>query len=482
VLTPNGGEFVSVGSVLPITWSSTGSAGNAVNITVRRGTISAVIASGTSNDGSFNWTVPLSYTAASDYRIEISSAATPSILDTSNSTFTISQTGSITVLSPSGGEVFTLGASQRIVWASTGEIGDNVKIVARRGTSSAVIVASTPNDGVFDWTVPLNYPLSNDFIVEISSVSYPSIFDTSEVFSVQAADPVGNSITVLSPNGGESVLRGSVFPITWSHTGDVGNYVKIYIRKGTAGATVVSSTSNDGRFDWIVPNYTLGTGYSIEVSSVLDPTLKDTSDATFSLTDTSSTGRITVTSPNGGESFLQGATIPITWTTTGTVGSSVEILAHGAGQTLSVHSATANDGAYNWQVPESLATGSNYTIEVRSLSNATIQDSSNNAFTIAPLSPDSITVVYPNGGETLVRGQTAYIRWVSTGTVGANVVIIARKGTSSGTISSGTPNDGIFAWTIPANYVTGSGLTIEIRSATAPSILDTSDSSFTIAP
>jgi hypothetical protein len=486
VQSPNGGEVFTLGTSVPISWSSTGNVGNAVNIHARRGTTSIPIALGTSNDGAFDWTLPLTYAPGTDYRIEISSATAPNILDTSDAAFTVQLlAGTITVLSPNGGEIITLGAFQPITWISTGNIGDSVKIVAYRGPSSAIIVPSTPNDGIFEWTVPLNYPLGTDFIVEISSVANPTVSDTSDtIFTVRAAEPVVNSITVLSPNGGESLLRGSVTPITWSSTGTIGSSVKIYVRRGSTGATVSASTPNDGHFDWTVPSYTVGPGYSIEISSVLDPGIIDTSNATFSLTnDPAPAGSITVTAPNGGETYLPGDTIPITWTSSGVVGSNVEIIARGAGQTLSIHAATANDGSYNWLVPAGQPSGTNYTIEVRSTLDTAITDSSNGTFTIAPPPPaNTITVVSPNGGETLVRGQTVNITWNSTGTVGSNVKIMARRGSSSGTITSATANDGSFLWTIPPTYTFGSGMIIEISSTTVPSILDTSDTTFTIAP
>ena len=486
VLGPNGGETVTVGTVLPITWSSTGEVGSTVNINARRGSSTTVIATGTSNDGAFNWSLPLNYATGTDYRIEISSVTTPSILDTSNSTFTIqTASGTITVLSPNGGEIITLGAFQPIAWASTGNVGGNVKIVAHRGTSSSDIIASTPNDGLFEWTVPLDYPLGTDFVVEISSIAYPSILDTSDtIFTVRAADPVINSVTVTSPNGGETLLRGSISPITWASTGTIGSTVKIMVRRGTSAATISASTANDGHLDWSIPMYPLASNYVIEVSSILDPTIKDVSDANFSLIDAlPPTGTITVTAPNGGESYLQGDTVPIAWSSAGAVGSNVEILAHGGGQTLVVHASTSNDGAYNWLVPVAQVTGTDYTIEIRSLPNTAIKDSSNAVFTIAPIAPpNAITVVYPNGGETLARGQTINITWNSTGTVGANVKIIARKGTSSGTIAGTTPNDGTYTWTVPLTYPLGSGMTIEISSTTTPSILDACDASFTVSP
>jgi len=408
----------------------------------------------------------------SDYDIGAYESDTPAVVD------------AITVLSPNGGELISRGSLQTITWSSTGDVGAHVKIMARKGTSSATIVASTPNDGNYAWLVPATYPLGNNFVVEVSSVSEPTILDVSDAFfTVQASAPVSGTITVVSPNGGETLQRGATYPITWTSTGDIGASVKILVRRATSSAVVVSSTPNDGHFAWTVPNYPVGSGYTIEISSVLAPTILDSSNGDFSLSDSAPpAASITVTAPNGGESFAPGATLPITWTSTGTTGGEVEILARSAGQTFTVAASTANDGAFDWAIPGGQAPGTDYTIEVRSLSLPSIGDVSDAAFTIGSTSPvTSLTLISPNGGETLVRGSLVEIQWSSTGDIGANVRIIARRGTSSGIISTSTPDDGSYAWTVPTNYPTGTGFTLEISSVATPALLDTTDAPFSIS-
>jgi hypothetical protein len=65
--------------------------------------------------------------------------------------------------------------------------------------------------------------------------------------------------------------------------------------------------------------------------------------------------------------------------------------------------------------------------------------------------------------------------------VGASLKIVIRRGTFASTLFGGTPNDGVHNWTIPANYPTGSGFTIEISSVANPAIGDVSNGSFSIA-
>ena len=392
----------------------------------------------------------------------------------------------ITVISPNGGETLFRGAAVTITWGSTGNVGANVKILARKGTGAGVIAASTPNDGAFDWTVPAAFPTGTNFVLEISSVDNPGILDQSDnFFTVAGAPPSGGAITVLSPNGGESVLRGAVFPITWASTGDIGANVKIYVRKGSSGATVASSTPNDGHFDWAVPNYPLGSNYVLEISSLADPNIKDVSDAFFTLTDTPPPGAtITVNAPNGGEIYAPGDTVPITWSSTGTVGADVRLdLYKGGAPVLAIAPATANDGAFDWTIPLAQAAGADYTIVISSISDPGVSDSSNADFTIDGTVPvASITVTSPNGGETVYRGTVLPITWTSTGATGSQVKITAWKGGRSAVIVHTTPNDGAYDWAIPASYPHGPGFLIEVSSVSDPAIVDVSDAAFTINP
>ena len=391
---------------------------------------------------------------------------------------------SIIVTSPNGGETYALGATLPITWTMAGTTGTEVEILGHGAGRTFTLAATTPNDGAYDWVIPQGQALATDYTIEVRSLAYPTIFDSSNASFTIGGTPPADSITILTPNGGESFARGETTEITWTSTGNVGANVKIKARKGTSSANITNSTPNDGSFTWQVPNgFPLGTGMYIEIASTTNPSILDICDGTFTITSTPVTPTITVTTPNGGETYALGATVSIIWTTAGTTGSEVEILAHGAGQTFTLAATTPNDGAFDWVVPQGQPLATDYTIEVRSLAYPTIFDSSNASFTIGGTPPaDSITILTPNGGESFARGETTEITWTSTGNVGANVKITARKGTSSGVITNSTPNDGSYTWTVPASYPHGPGMYIEIASTTNPSILDICDGTFTITP
>jgi len=89
VTAPNGGESYSFGDELNITWTSQ-DIGNNVSIMLYDGTsLDVTISSMTSNDGSFNWTVPSSISAGDNYRIKIADYENSSVYDYSDGYFGI---------------------------------------------------------------------------------------------------------------------------------------------------------------------------------------------------------------------------------------------------------------------------------------------------------------------------------------------------------------------------------------------------------
>ena len=92
--------------------------------------------------------------------------------------------------------------------------------------------------------------------------------------------PPPPAITVTSPNGGETWIKGNTYTITW--TDNISSHVKIRLLDGeTTAAVIAASTPSDGSFDWTVPTSLAAGKYKVEVRSSDDRTIKDQSDRRF---------------------------------------------------------------------------------------------------------------------------------------------------------------------------------------------------------
>lgn len=192
--------------------------------------------------------------------------------------------GGITVSSPNGGENWIKGTTNTITWTSSGSVGSYVKIeLLKSGVLNRVISYSTANDGSFSWYIPSDQVLGTDFKVRITSTSNTAISDSSNNnFKISTNSP---TITVISPNGGESWARGSTKLITWTYSGSPGSNVKIQLYKsGVLKATINSYTANDGSYSWSIPwSLPIGADYKIKITSTSNSMYNDWSNNNFKI-------------------------------------------------------------------------------------------------------------------------------------------------------------------------------------------------------
>jgi hypothetical protein len=160
-------------------------------------------------------------------------------------------------------------------------------------------------------------------------------------------------IEVISPNGGEDWCVGDSHDITWlseKFTDDV--KIQYSTNGGGSWIDIISSTENDGVYSWTVPN-TPSTNCLVRIYDAADGDPYDESNAPFTISDES----ITVTYPNGGEVFVAGVSLSITWNSicfTGTV--DIFISEDGGANWDPVVSGTENDGVHETSIPHSYST------------------------------------------------------------------------------------------------------------------------------
>ncbi|MBN2594901.1 MAG: hypothetical protein JXA81_15450, partial [Sedimentisphaerales bacterium] len=220
-----------------------------------------------------------------------------------------------------------------------------------------------------------------------SNVESDQMYQNFAVSSGGPPPPPPPSIIVETPDGGETWQRGASYNINWSSFGGVGSDVRIELFKGgMLNLKITSSTDNDGSYAWSIPSdQAVGSDYQIKIISTINSAYYDYSDENFSIIEQT---RITVTSPNGGESWQQGTYQNITWDSVGNVGSNVRIdLYKGDVLNLKIISSASNNGYYDWSIPSEQTIGSDYKIKIASASNPAVFDESDDYFSIDEASP-----------------------------------------------------------------------------------------------
>ncbi|HPG39242.1 MAG TPA: dockerin type I domain-containing protein [bacterium] len=186
----------------------------------------------------------------------------------------------ITVTSPAGGETWIVGSIHDITW-DVSEFTGNVKIEysTNNGTAWTTIVASVTNTGTYSWTVPS--ASSTNCLVRVSDAVDGMPWGTSATVFEITAD--AGTITVTSPNGGETWAATSVQNITWTSTGTIANVAIFYsVDNGTNWTSIVASTPNDGSYSWTLPSGS--TAQALVKVQDTDTVPSDVSNTVFSIT------------------------------------------------------------------------------------------------------------------------------------------------------------------------------------------------------
>lgn len=176
-----------------------------------------------------------------------------------------------------------------------------------------------PNGERYGWKVA--WHTENDglhnFIVDGDSV----FNDTASIWVYAMVDTGGGSLNyigghigclrilppgfhITSPEGGNILVQGTTHAITWR---TIGSFPNVWIGYSTDGCDswheIAPSTPNVGTYNWAVPAVTSNACH-VSVKQATGGSLSDRNEAAFSIVSPS----ISVTTPNGGESWLSGST------------------------------------------------------------------------------------------------------------------------------------------------------------------------------
>ncbi|MEM6731899.1 MAG: hypothetical protein AAF658_10105, partial [Myxococcota bacterium] len=165
-------------------------------------------------------------------------------------------------------------------------------------------------------------------------------------------EPTPNPLRLTAPNGGESLFVGSTATLSW--TTDGGTLpVNLYVSTngGLSWRLIAPFLPASGSFEWFV-DASPSTEALIRVESA-DGLLEDVSDAAFEL----ALGTISVSAPAAGASFAPGTLQNIEWQSANYSGPvDLAVSVNDGASFESIARAEANDGLFEWSVPDAAST------------------------------------------------------------------------------------------------------------------------------
>lgn len=236
-------------------------------------------------------------------------------------------TPSITVLSPSGGETWTIGGSYTVKWTTANiPASEPVAIFLVGNQTSYELTEGRANagDGAKTVTIPMSIPVGSLYKVEIvpqSDNKLAATFGRSNGY-ISIVKTEISSITVLSPNGGETWQKGTLYNIAWNAAGV--DKITIFLADFSESQLIWHRISPDlsatpGKYSWKVADcygsicdFKAGNKYKIKVSESSSspnyPALaEDNSDSYFSIAAAPAT--VVCTDTDGGKDIYTKGTV-----------------------------------------------------------------------------------------------------------------------------------------------------------------------------
>jgi hypothetical protein len=367
----------------------------------------------------------------------------------------------VTVTAP-GNVQWLAGTTHDIKW--TAPFAGNVRIDLINGATTKAIKASVPaKAGQFTWDIPLNLATSTTYRVKVTATDNPLV----TALSAASLDITTPTLSAVTPTGG-TVAGNTKTVITWS-PGAIGSAVtgnvKIDLTGGPTPILIKASVpASAGTYTWDVPlTLSTSTAYRVRITSIGQSAITISSVATFLVTQPSPD----LTFPANGNTWAAGTTRQITWDYDVPGNVSISLLKGGALVSTIKASVSARSDTFSWAIPLSLTAGSDYSIEIRSLTNKALAGQgtggATNLFTI------SLPSITANNPGTVIAGTAETITWSAV--AGTVRLAYSTDGVTFTTIKASVPgSQGSFSWDVPVGLATLTTYRILVASTTNPNI------------
>ncbi len=388
----------------------------------------------------------------------------------------------VNFIDPSAAEDVPGGVDYDIYWELVGEVTQMVIIeLSLDGNVDSLYtpLATTENDSLYTWAVPATTPSTNAYL-RFRDVNDSNTLDFVGPFNI-------TGLTVTAPIGGGEWLVGSAQNITWDcadpvAVGDVHIWYSNngFTAPGDSVEITGGTTTNDGTYNWTVDS---------PPSATTSLRIWNDAGTVFATSDVFTVCGVTVTQPDGGDTWAVGSSVTINWLTGCASILTVDIaysVNSGANWTDIVLD-EANDGSFTWNVVDNVTADGTAMVRIRDNATTLGADASNATFDIA-----GIVITQPAGGADWANGSTHNIVWTEVSTIGDNLEIHYSLDGSDGTYfpvpgASNVPvgTGGTFAWQLnaqtDANLATSADCWVRVRENGSGTIWDKSPAAFIIS-
>lgn len=200
----------------------------------------------------------------------------------------------ITVDNSNAGKTFYTGGALTIKWAYTGNPGNKVKVELVGTTTRTIANNINVSSGTTGITRQIPSGITpGSYQIKVTSTSSATTGTSKDSFSIRKP-----SITVNAPNGNWQV--GTLKKVEWTHEGNPGNYVNIYLdyvfngkrqKKLNSQKLSINNVTihGDRTFEFTVPSLNMGNNTSIQNCRIMivvttNSSVKDYSDEYFTVT------------------------------------------------------------------------------------------------------------------------------------------------------------------------------------------------------
>lgn len=249
------------------------------------------------------------------------------------------------------------------------------------------------------------------------------------LLSIYADTAHAQSITLVSPNGGEKLFSNTTKDIIWKSS-DVQSVKIEYSSDNGINWNIISSSFPAflGNYSWVIPAIA-SNKVSIKISDAGNSSILDLSDHTFEISSApfqnqdslfnnntlnmnNLTGTLTLTYPvpatNGGIVLDADAGTPvdITWSSSGITQINIDYSINGGTNWNSIASnVTASSGSYSWSIPGSIKPSTQFIIKITEVGGATTDQNANYVFMKNPQTFGGSTIKILPFGDSITHGR-----------------------------------------------------------------------------